>query len=76
MPRLGGRSAGRDRRLAEIPGIVPAITEAISGCKFTERCPHAFDRCHEKTPDLFGIRPGQQARCWLKEFPERRPADV
>ncbi len=68
MPRLGGRS----RRLREIPGIVPAITAAIVGCKFAERCPHAFDLCREKPPDLFGIRQGQRARCWLKEFPERR----
>src|SRR5512143_1890867 len=75
MPRLGGREAGRTRRLREIPGIVPAITAAIAGCKFAERCPHAFDLCREKPPDLFGIQPGQRARCWLKEFPERRRGD-
>jgi oligopeptide/dipeptide ABC transporter ATP-binding protein len=74
MPRRGGRSAGRAQRLTEIPGIVPAITETLIGCKFTARCPHAFDRCREKVPGLFGIRQGQQARCWLKEFPERRGA--
>jgi peptide/nickel transport system ATP-binding protein len=76
MPRLGGRSAGHAHRLTEIPGIVPAITEALIGCKFTARCPHAFDRCREKAPDLFRIRQGQQARCWLKESPERRRADA
>jgi oligopeptide/dipeptide ABC transporter ATP-binding protein len=76
MPQLGGRSAGRGRRLTVIPGIVPAITETIIGCKFAERCPHAFDRCHATTPDLFAIRRGQQARCWLKDFPERRRADA
>jgi oligopeptide/dipeptide ABC transporter ATP-binding protein len=71
MPLLGGRS----RRLSEIPGIVPAITAIIAGCKFAERCPHAFDLCREKPPDLFVIRQGQRARCWLKEFPERRRDD-
>ncbi len=76
MPRLGGRSAGHAHRLTEIPGIVPAITETLIGCKFTARCPHAFDRCREKAPDLFRIRQGQQARCWLKESPERRRADA
>jgi len=76
MPRLEERSAGRARRLTEIPGIVPAITETLIGCKFTARCPHAFDRCREKAPALFGIRQGQQARCWLKESPERRRADA
>ena len=75
MPRLGGREASGRRRLREIPGIVPAITATILGCKFAERCPHAFALCREKSPDLFGIRPGQRARCWLKEFPDRRRDD-
>ena len=75
MPRLGSRKAGRSRRLREIPGIVPAITAAIAGCKFAERCPHAFDLCREKPPEFLNIRPGQRARCWLKEFPERRRGD-
>jgi oligopeptide/dipeptide ABC transporter ATP-binding protein len=74
-PRLGRREPGLSRRLREIPGIVPAITATIVGCKFAERCPHAFGLCREKQPDLFEIRPGQRARCWLKEFPQRRRAD-
>ena len=74
MPRRRGRCAGRTRRLTEIPGIVPAITETFTGCRFTARCPHAFHRCREEAPGLFGIRRGQQARCWLREFPERRDA--
>jgi oligopeptide/dipeptide ABC transporter ATP-binding protein len=73
-PQLGRRKVGRSR-LREIPGIVPAITATIVGCKFAERCPHAFGLCREKQPDLFGIRPGQHARCWLKEFPQRRRND-
>jgi oligopeptide/dipeptide ABC transporter ATP-binding protein len=76
IPRLGAAAAGECRRLADIAGIVPAITETIVGCKFAERCGHAFERCREKAPDLFRIRPGQQARCWLKEFPERRRPDA
>ena len=76
IPRLGAAPAGESRRLVEIAGIVPAITETMAGCKFAERCGHAFERCREKTPDLFRIRPGQQARCWLKEFPERRRPDA
>jgi peptide/nickel transport system ATP-binding protein len=76
IPRLGAAPAGESRRLVEIAGIVPAITETMAGCKFAERCGHAFERCREKAPDLFRIRPGQQARCWLKEFPERRRPDA
>jgi oligopeptide/dipeptide ABC transporter ATP-binding protein len=76
IPRLGAAAAGESRRLVEIAGIVPAITETMAGCKFAERCGHAFERCREKAPDFFRIRPGQQARCWLKEFPERRRPDA
>jgi len=76
IPRLGATRLGECRRLAEIAGIVPAITETIAGCKFAERCAHAFERCRAKAPDLFRIRAGQQARCWLKEFPERRRTDA
>jgi len=46
------------------------------GCRFAARCPHAFDRCRAEAPQLFEIRRGQQARCWLQEFPERRRADA
>ena len=75
MPRLGSRRSGRTQRLREIPGIVPSLTEAITGCKFAERCPHAFRLCREQAPDLFRIDGGQRARCWLREHPERRRSD-
>ena len=76
MPRLGERAQGRPPRLREIPGIVPAVTRLAPGCRFAERCHHAFDRCREQTPDLVAIQNGQKARCWLKDFPQRRRADV
>ncbi|MCU0559891.1 MAG: ABC transporter ATP-binding protein [Desulfobacterales bacterium] len=76
MPDPAGRPDGGSRRLSEIPGIVPAITEAIVGCKFAGRCPHAFGRCREQAPGLFDIAGGQRARCWLSRFPERRRTDA
>ena len=63
MPLLG---AGR-RRLNEIPGMVPAATDMISGCPFAGRCPSAFDRCRHDAPALETVRPGRQASCWLYE---------
>jgi oligopeptide/dipeptide ABC transporter ATP-binding protein len=75
MPRLGAR-AGGGLRLKEIPGIVPAITAIVPGCRFAPRCPHAFDHCRAHEPDLFAVCDGQQARCWLRHYPERRRADV
>jgi peptide/nickel transport system ATP-binding protein len=76
MPRLGGRGSGRAERLREIPGIVPAITETLPGCRFAERCPHAFDLCRQNPPGLFAIQAGQRARCWLQKYPERRCGDA
>jgi oligopeptide/dipeptide ABC transporter ATP-binding protein len=55
MPRRRDRVDGRNRRLSEIPGIVPALTEIIEGCKFTERCPHAFEVCRQTQPQLVTI---------------------
>lgn len=75
MPRLGRQSAEPGGRLTEIKGTVPRLTETIAGCKFRERCPHAFDLCGEKPPPLFELRNRRKARCWLKEFPQLRRAD-
>lgn len=76
MPRLGNRRYGRAPRLKEIPGSVPLLIEAAGGCHFADRCPHVFDVCREQSPELFQIREGQRARCWLKHDPRRRrPSD-
>jgi len=72
MPRLGDRLRGGAARLNEIPGTVPSTTEKIIGCKFADRCSYVFEICQEQQPQLFQIRPGQRARCWLKHHPERR----
>jgi oligopeptide/dipeptide ABC transporter ATP-binding protein len=76
MPHLGAHEKDRGARLQEIPGIVPPITQIMPGCRFAERCPHAFALCREKGPDLFAVRAGQRARCWLQEFPQRRRPDA
>ena len=76
MPHLGTHEKDRGARLQEIPGIVPAITQIMPGCRFAERCPHAFALCRETGPDLFAVREGQRARCWLQEFPHRRRPDA
>ena len=72
MPRLGDRLGGGATRLNEIPGTVPSTTDRIIGCKFADRCSYGFEICWEQQPQLFQIRPGQRARCWLKQYPERR----
>ncbi len=76
MPRIGDRLKEGKRRLNEIPGIVPVLTEIIAGCKFADRCPHAFDVCRQTLPQLLGIGEDHRARCWLKEYPQRRKSDA
>ena len=75
MPRLGNRRGGPAQRLNEIPGTVPALIEAVVGCRFAERCPHTFETCRQQQPELFEIGNGQRARCWLKHYPDwRKPS--
>ena len=76
IPPPGGRLKSRIKRLSEIPGTVPVLTDIVVGCKFAERCLHTFDLCLERQPELLRIREGHRARCWLKEHPERRRDNV
>jgi oligopeptide/dipeptide ABC transporter ATP-binding protein len=75
MPRLDARPTGGYRRLREIPGMVPTITAIPDGCRFAPRCPHAFDLCQARVPDLLPVGENQRARCWLREHPDRRRSD-
>jgi oligopeptide/dipeptide ABC transporter ATP-binding protein len=56
----GGRGA-----LAEIPGLVPAITDVPSGCAFADRCAHAFEACRRERPPLVRIGNERTASCFL-----------
>lgn len=76
IPRLDDQYADQKKRLSEISGTVPSLIESIRGCKFADRCAYVFNQCRQKRPDLFAIRAGQRARCWLKHFPEQRNTHV
>ena len=65
IPLLGSRTAGEQRELAEIKGMVPNLYQLPGGCKFRERCAHAMDICREKEPELTTARDGHAVRCWL-----------
>jgi len=67
IPRLDllrGEGDVRKRRLEEIPGIVPALTNLPPGCPFAPRCPHAIDICRREFPPYEEKRPGHWAACW------------
>jgi len=70
IPRLGTR---RDR-LSAIPGMVPSLTAAFTGCRFAPRCPFAEDRCTAETQALRALRaPTRLSRCWKAPLSEAIP---
>jgi peptide/nickel transport system ATP-binding protein len=58
IPRLDllrGEGDVRKRRLEEIPGIVPALTNLPPGCPFAPRCAHRFEPCGSAVPGMTAI---------------------
>ena len=67
IPRLpvpGLRVATGERRLTEITGTVPALSNLPTGCAIAPRCPLAEDRCRQHAPAYEQHRPGHFAACW------------
>ncbi|MEE8414740.1 MAG: ABC transporter ATP-binding protein [Desulfobacterales bacterium] len=56
----------RAEQLVQIEGAMPRLMEIPPGCAFHPRCPHVFDRCRQKRPDLIDTKPSKVA-CWLFE---------
>jgi peptide/nickel transport system ATP-binding protein len=52
------------KRLAEIPGMVPAPHELGRGCAFAARCPYANDRCRTQIPGLTQHGEGHVVACF------------
>jgi peptide/nickel transport system ATP-binding protein len=63
MPAMTGSNA----RLAEIPGMVPALSELGRGCAFAERCSYAQARCRQERPALTTQGEGHQVACFAVE---------
>ncbi len=66
MPRIARSASGaaHGSRLAEIPGIVPALIDLPPGCAFAERCAYAQLQCREAMPPYLPVGPGQGSACW------------
>ena len=64
---MSGQDGAGTKRLAEIPGIVPALTALPVGCAFAPRCPHADDQCRKEYPPYERKREGHWAACWHSE---------
>lgn len=54
-----------ERKLSSIPGMVPENYDAISGCRFADRCPYARQECHQRA-GLREISKGHTVRCILQ----------
>lgn len=63
IPRIDDKK----RRLEAIEGVVPHLSALPKGCRFSDRCKFAFDKCHLALPELLERSPGHYSRCWLKE---------
>jgi len=61
LPDIGVRCS--EQRLTGIPGKPPMLLDPPVGCRFSERCPVAFDKCSE-VPPFVEIAPGHQIACW------------
>jgi len=64
MQALPG-SGKRGEALAAIPGTVPPLTTKFRGCRFTPRCPKAFEPCPDTPPQLYPVGGSQSVRCLL-----------
>jgi len=55
----------RNQELAVISGAVPPLTQAFSGCRFSDRCDYAMPHCHDTVPRWQHISLAHKVRCHL-----------
>jgi peptide/nickel transport system ATP-binding protein len=59
-----GGTRQRRRRLAEIPGRVPALHAPPDHCPFADRCPRADEQSRSEVPPLEMVRPNHLVACF------------
>ena len=55
----------KKKNLDMIPGYVPSISELPRGCRFSDRCPRATDKCKNELPELKLISENHWSRCFI-----------
>lgn len=63
---MPGRGETKER-LNAIEGYVPHPSDFPKGCRFSNRCSYALEKCSSSLPDLKEAEPGHLVRCWLVE---------
>ncbi len=61
LPEVGVRYA--EKRLKGIPGRPPSLIDPPTGCRFSARCPFAFDACKVEPP-FVDVEPAHASACW------------
>jgi peptide/nickel transport system ATP-binding protein len=57
----------KERRLQPIKGLMPDPTNLTAGCRFSERCPYASEKCGKSAPGVTEIKPGHLVKCFKAE---------
>ncbi|MGN1367796.1 MAG: ABC transporter ATP-binding protein [Aristaeellaceae bacterium] len=52
-------------KLEPIPGMIPSLWNLPSGCRFSNRCSHATERCTQAMPPLRDVGGGHLVSCFL-----------
>ena len=60
IPRLDSKR----EEIVPIPGQVPQPSDYVAGCRFQERCSHAFSRCADR-PEPVSLDRDQRVACFL-----------
>ncbi len=56
-----------NEKLISIPGYPPRLDDLPKGCRFSPRCPKAFERCFVEQPAVKEVHPGHFVSCHLME---------
>lgn len=55
----------RNRGLAVISGNVPPLSQVFQGCRFADRCDHAWELCHQTVPEWIEMAADHRVKCHL-----------
>ncbi len=60
IPRIDDKK----KRLDTIKGYVPYLSNLPKGCRFSDRCDEASEKCRNELPELIEISKDHWSRCW------------
>jgi len=60
VPKLG-----KNKPLSFVPGIIPDLVNAPTGCRFYKRCDKAMDMCREQRPETIEFENHHDISCFL-----------